>query len=89
MINILYKIKMRVRINDCELGAVTHASNHSYSGGRDGKDHGLRPAWAKKIHETQSQQKKKLCMVAHPVIPATTEGGINRRIAVQANLGKN
>jgi hypothetical protein len=26
---------------------VAHAYNHSYLGGRDQEDHGLRPAWAK------------------------------------------
>jgi hypothetical protein len=35
---------------------VTHASNPSYSGGRDQEDHGLKPSWAKKFCKILSQK---------------------------------
>jgi hypothetical protein len=39
-----------------DLGAVAHASNPSYSGGRDGEVCGLRPAWAKSSQDFISTQ---------------------------------
>jgi hypothetical protein len=37
------------RIASQRLGGVAHTCNPSYLGGRDGEDHGSRPAWGKKL----------------------------------------
>jgi hypothetical protein len=35
---------------------VAHASNPSYSGGRDQEDRGLKPAWAKSLQDPISKK---------------------------------
>jgi hypothetical protein len=58
-------------------GLVVLAFNHSYSGGGDQEDHGLRPSQAKSLHELISSSGWLVCS-CHP----SYVGGINRRIKV-------
>jgi hypothetical protein len=67
-------------------GVAAHTCNPSYLGGRDREDRGSRPTWASSVREPISTNKSwaQWCL---SIIPAM-QGGINRRISVQARLGR-
>jgi hypothetical protein len=56
-------------------GTVDQVCNPSYLGGRDQEDHGLRPAWGKKLSRLHLNQW---------VGTVAIQGGTNRRIIIQA-----
>jgi hypothetical protein len=60
----IIELKMKV----VGVGRITHACNPSYSGGRDGEDRSLRPAWAKKFMRPISTNKSWVQWYT-PVIP--------------------
>jgi hypothetical protein len=66
-------------------GAVAHAYNPSYLGGRDQEVHVLRPAQAKSPRDliATNKKKKKLSMMAHTCHPSCMEN-INRRMPFKA-----
>jgi hypothetical protein len=65
---------------------LSHSCNPSYAGGRDGEDHNLRTAQAKKSQDPISTTIKKLGMVRYTCHLSYLEN-MNKRIVVQVGSG--
>jgi hypothetical protein len=80
---VLPKIKSNTNIKP---STVAYAYNPSYMGGREQRDHGLRPAETKSLRDPILTNKK-LGVVGH-TSNLTCAGSVIGRIEVQASLGK-